>query len=450
MIALSEHRGMRLVVLCALYVAQGIPFGFLTVTLAAALAADGVDSGEIGGVFALGTLPWAFKWVWGPFVDRFGSTRYGRRRPWILAAQLGMVATLVGMWSIPDPATSLVVLGGWIVAHNIFNSLQDVCVDALAIDLLPPEDRGKASGLMYGSKYAGTAIGGGGLSILAGTTGLHGAFAGMVVLVAAIALLPLFTVERPGERRWPGGPLVGAAKAPVPDDHEEAPEAPETPETPEQPVHSVLGLLHQLALGFANRAALATAAVALLATTASGMLSPIGTVLFVRDFGWSQEEYGAVTGGAGIIAGLVGAVSGGFLADLVGPRRIVAMCSVVLALLLVAFGLGMNGEIFQIRSVIWSYVVAEAFLLGCINAAFFAVCFGICRPAVAATQFTAFMALMNFGVAGAQGLAGTVETHLGVSGAWLLGGVIQFSVALLMPFTLSKRGSQTENAIASG
>jgi PAT family beta-lactamase induction signal transducer AmpG len=110
----------------------------------------------------------------------------------------------------------------------------------------------------------------------------------------------------------------------------------------------------------------------------------------------------------------------------------------------------MNGEIFQIRSVIWSYVVAEAFLLGCINAAFFAVCFGICRPAVAATQFTAFMALMNFGVAGAQGLAGTVETHLGVSGAWLLGGVIQFSVALLMPFTLPKRGSQTENAIASG
>ena len=423
--------------LCALYVAQGIPFGFLTVTLAAALAADGVDSGEIGGVFALGTLPWAFKWVWGPFVDRFGSTRYGRRRPWILAAQSGMVATLIGMWTIPDPATSLTVLGGWIIAHNIFNSLQDVCVDALAVDLLPPEDRGKASGLMYGSKYAGTAIGGGGLSILAGSTGLHGAFAGMIVLVAMIALLPLFTVERPGERLWPGGPTCGDPHIPDPARLAKA----------DRPAHSLVGLLHQFVLGFANRAAIATAAVALLATTASGMLSPIGTVLFVRDFGWSQEEYGAVTGGAGIVAGLVGAVAGGFLADLAGPRRIVAMCSAVLAILLVAFGLGMNGDVFQIRAVVWSYIVAESLLLGCINAAFFAVCFGVCRPAVAATQFTAYMAMMNLGVAGAQGLAGTVESQFGVSGAWILGGVLQFSVALLMPLTLLNRDSEPSEAV---
>mgnify|MGYP002007330784 CR=1 FL=1 len=91
MIALSEHRLIRIVVLCALYVAQGVPYGFLTVTLAAALVEGGLDAGEIGGIFALGTLPWAFKWVWGPFVDRFGNSRFGRRRPWILAAQAGTV-----------------------------------------------------------------------------------------------------------------------------------------------------------------------------------------------------------------------------------------------------------------------------------------------------------------------------------------------------------------------
>ncbi|MEE2895584.1 MAG: MFS transporter, partial [Planctomycetota bacterium] len=93
MIALSEHRLLRLVVLCALYTAQGIPFGFRTITLATYLAGEGLDSAAIGAIGMAATIPWGFKWVWGPFVDRFGSTRFGRRRPWILAAQTGMIGT---------------------------------------------------------------------------------------------------------------------------------------------------------------------------------------------------------------------------------------------------------------------------------------------------------------------------------------------------------------------
>ena len=42
-----------------------------------------------------------------------------------------------------------------IFLHNVFNSLQDVSVDALAVDLLPEDERGKANGLMFGSKYLG-------------------------------------------------------------------------------------------------------------------------------------------------------------------------------------------------------------------------------------------------------------------------------------------------------
>jgi PAT family beta-lactamase induction signal transducer AmpG len=284
---------------------------------------------------------------------------------------------------------------------------------------------------MYGSKYLGTAIGGGGLSILVGLGGLHAAFAGMIVLVAAIALLPLLTVEHPGQQAWPGGPIArGDAR---PDDDDRRPDAADAP-TPR-----TLDLLRSLAGAFSHRAAIATGVVALLATTASGMLSPIGAVLFVKTFGWSQAEYGAATGGAAVVAGLLGAVIGGFLADAAGPRRLVAMCSVLLAVLLVSFGVGMESDVFRDRTIVWSYLVAESALLGCINAAFFAVCFGVCRPIVAATQFTAYMALMNLGVAAAQGVAGDVESAFGVSGAWILAGVIQFSVALLMPLTMLSR-----------
>ena len=475
---------VRIVVLCALYVAQGVPYGFLTVTLAAALVEGGLDAGEIGGIFALGTLPWALKWVWGPFVDRFGNSRFGRRRPWILLAQAGMVLSLVAMWMIPEPTVALGLLGTMVVIHNVFNSLQDVCVDALAVDLLPPKDRGKASGLMYGAKYLGTAIGGGGLSVLAYRYGLHSAFAGMVVIVAAIAILPLFTVERPGDALWPWT----RSKEDATTDADDSPPA-------SAPPASIGSLLRQLALAFGNRPAIMTGVVAVLATAASGLLAPIGAVLFVRELGWTQEEYGATTGGIAVFAGLIGSVGGGFLADLVGPRRVVAVCSLILGGLLLFFGLEVipkrvtttaaggitarssaelepdgpkilataippladPGPIITMDeledvpigdaafrpadattrdSTFVAYLVTEALLIGAINAAFFAVCFGVCRPEVAATQFTAYMAMMNLGMSGAQALSGTVNASQGIAGAWTIGAIAQFSVAFLIPLTL--------------
>ena len=458
MIALSEHRVIRIVVLCTLYVAQGIPFGFLTVTLAASLAADGMDAGSIGGVFAVGTLPWAFKWVWGPFVDRFGSPRYGRRRPWILAAQAGMVTTLFGMWMIPDPTEHLRMLGGLILVHNIFNSLQDVCVDALAIDLLPPNDRGKASGLMYGAKYLGTAIGGAGLSLLVFYVGggLSTAFAGMIALILLISLLPLLTVERTGQWLTPWSrlpvPRVGdrcgacghstketanfnlcieCGRELVPSERFESDQA-------KSPA-SVGQTLRELGRAFSDRAAIVTGLVALIATTAAGLLAPIGAVLFVRDFGWSEAEYGTVTGGAAIFAGLIGSVGGGFIADLLGPRRVLAAASIILAGLLAVFGFSLDSMTELGRPFLWTYLVIESGLLGCINAAFFAVCFGICRPAVAATQFTAYMALMNLGTTAAQASAGRAEGMLGLAGIWLLGAAIQGLVAILLPLTVKRK-----------
>ena len=454
MIALSEHRIVRIVVLCVLYVAQGIPFGFLTVTLAAALAAEGLSVGQIGRIFALGTIPWAFKWIWGPFVDRFGSARFGRRRPWILAAQTGMLLTLLGMWFIPDPTSQLALLGGLVVAHNVFNSLQDVCVDALAVDLLPPRDRGKASGLMYGSKYFGTAIGGAGLTLLIDALGggLSTAFAGMIALILLISLLPLLTVERPGQSLAPwSGPVRYERRSACGDcgyDLQSLPvdrcpecgrsiNADATPDMEASP-RSLIDTLRELGAAFSTRAAILTGLIALLVTTAGGMLAPITAVLFVSEFGWSKTEYGAVTGGAAIFAGLLGSIGGGFLADFLGARRVVATASITLAIILTVFGLQIDSIDGADRIVLWSYLIVEAALLGCLNAAFFAVCFAVCRPAVAATQFTAFMALANLGVTAAQASAGRTEAAIGLTGIWLLGAGIQALVVVLVPLTNKK------------
>ena len=71
---------MRMFTLCVLYVAQGIPWGFMAFTLPAILADRGLDATAIGGVLAMTTLPYSFKWAWGFVIDAFPSKRWGP--PW--------------------------------------------------------------------------------------------------------------------------------------------------------------------------------------------------------------------------------------------------------------------------------------------------------------------------------------------------------------------------------
>ena len=180
---LTQNPLLRLITLCILYVAQGIPYGFVTITFASYLAERGETVAAIGAVTALSTLPWTFKWVWGPMIDRFGIPSMGRRRPWILLAQLGMTLTILSMAFVPEPATHLALIGGLVFVHNVFNSLQDVSVDALAVDLLRESERGRANGFMYGSKYIGTFLGGAFLSRMVVDDGLEVAFMIQVVII---------------------------------------------------------------------------------------------------------------------------------------------------------------------------------------------------------------------------------------------------------------------------
>ena len=149
----------RVFTLCALYVAQGIPWGFITVTFVTFLAARGVGAGELAGLLTLGTLPWSVKFLWGPIIDRYQMADYGRRRPWILLAQTGMVLMLFAMLFVPDPASNVHIIAMMFLIYNIFTSLQDVSTDALAVDVLKPHEMEKVNSYMFTSKTLGGAIG---------------------------------------------------------------------------------------------------------------------------------------------------------------------------------------------------------------------------------------------------------------------------------------------------
>ncbi len=71
--------GLRFTLIGSLYVSQAIPLGFFTVALPAILRARGVSLQNVGLLSAL-ALPWLIKFLWAPFVDRYGSQRWGHYR----------------------------------------------------------------------------------------------------------------------------------------------------------------------------------------------------------------------------------------------------------------------------------------------------------------------------------------------------------------------------------
>ncbi len=416
---LSTSPLLRITTLCALYVAQGIPYGFVVYTLAAYFAEQGLDAEAIGATLAMGMIPWAFKWAFGPVVDRWTLPAMGRRRPWILLAQVGMVTTILAMAMVPDPARAISTIGVLILLHNIFNALQDVSVDALAVDLLTDAERGKANGLMYGSKYLGTSLGAAGLGVLIGPLGMAATMVVQAALLAAIMLLPLLIRERPGERLLPWSP--GAA----------------SPQTESLEERSFLSLVMDLVRAFSRRSSLLAAVVAVLALLPSGLLSPIANILFIQDLGWTKEEYVGITGTLGVWAGLGGSIAGGFLADVVGPRRLAAISAVVLGAMIAAFGVfdGMWGE----RWFLVGYLVIESGLMAVLNVSLFALFMAVSSPRVAATQFTAYMALLNLSTTIGLRLAGPFDERFEVATIYLIAGGLQAALVLVLPFVAPRR-----------
>ena len=189
--------------MCILYFAQGFPWGFMLTALLSFLASKGLTIVESGQLTAMAYLPWTFKLFWGPIIDSFTLPSMGRRRPWILFAQFGMALTLIAMIFMGDITSNIGLLGWMFFLHNCFASLQDVSCDALAVDVLLPEEQGKVNGAMWGSKIIGTGTGAAVMGTLLVSNGLVFAVTVQTILMVGIMAFPLFILERPGEKRFP-------------------------------------------------------------------------------------------------------------------------------------------------------------------------------------------------------------------------------------------------------
>ncbi|MGW6620610.1 MFS transporter [Nocardia sp. NPDC055002] len=194
-----------LVLLSSLYFAQGLPFGFFTQALPVVLRESGYSLVAISASGVL-FLPWALKFLWAPYVDR-----YGTRRTWLLVLQL-LSAAVALVLACLDLSSSLRWLFAGIVVVNLLSATQDVATDGVAVRLLGPRERGLGNGIQVGAYRIGMIVGGGALLWLFALAGWRALFLAMAALIVLTTVPVWLMRERVADRLPPPKParLLGA------------------------------------------------------------------------------------------------------------------------------------------------------------------------------------------------------------------------------------------------
>ena len=372
---LVESYRARVLTLCALYVAQGIPWGFITVTFVTYLAVEGVAAGQLAFLLTLGTLPWSVKFLWGPIIDRFQFPEMGKRRPWILIAQSGMIVVLSSMLLIPNMSSNVTVVGVMFLVYNIFTALQDVSTDALAVDVLEPHEFEKVNSYMFTSKAVGGIIGGAGLGTIIGFVGIKGAIVLQIPILVVIMLVPLFMTERPGEKLYPWSESTKS-------DVEE--------QTIEQ--KNFKEIFNNIKIAFSFRSAQLGVLLSLIISL-SYFLIPILPLLFVRELGWTEEQFNATKGGVILIVTMLGYMVGGQLGKQFGGKAIIIYAAFSTALITTFWG--MNESLWSnglFMMTVWSL---QTFVWAMVSINIYSLMMRITWTEVGGTQFTGYMAMMN-------------------------------------------------------
>lgn len=376
------------ILLSALYFAQGLPFGFFTQAVPVVLRESGYSLIAISATSLL-FAPWALKFLWAPYVDRYGS-----RRRWLLCLQCSAALIALGMAGL-DLSGSMTWLFVGIAVINLISATQDVATDGLAVNLLGPKQRGVGNGIQVGAYRVGMIVGGGGLLWLFAFAGWRTLFIVMALLLAASTIPVLFS-------------SVAAQRS--------AGQAPAPP-----PVALMAGWWHRL------RRPGVVVFIVLIAVYKFG--NSMGSILvgpFMIDAGLSVDEVALIKGVLSSAGALAGAAIGGWIAYSLGRRRALLVGGITQTLslgLYVIAAQGIGGF-----PLIVSASLAEHIFGGIATVAVFTLMMDAADRAFAGSDYTLFASAIVI----VQGVAAL--------GAGLLGELFGFSVVFLIAAVASAIG----------
>jgi PAT family beta-lactamase induction signal transducer AmpG len=173
------NRHMAVVLLVSF--SSGLPLALSGGTLQAWLATTSVNIQTVA-FFSLVGIPYTFKFIWAPVMDRFIPPFLGRRRGWIVLTQIIVILLIVQM-AFTSPEEHIVFMGALALALAFLSASQDIAIDAYRADLLTPKERGFGAAVTTSSYRIAMLVSGGLAWIIADNMGWQFTYCLMAALM---------------------------------------------------------------------------------------------------------------------------------------------------------------------------------------------------------------------------------------------------------------------------
>jgi PAT family beta-lactamase induction signal transducer AmpG len=304
--ALAVYLKPRVLIVLFLGFSGGLPFALTLSTLQAWLTQSDIDVRTIGLFAAIG-IPYVVKFLWAPLVDALDvpilTALLGRRRSWLLATQLALMAAILLM-ALSSPATSLAVFAIAALLVSTASATQDIVIDAFRVESLPENEQAAGMASYVAAYRVGALVSGAGTLILVSgveslgfttQTAWSAGYAAMALLVLVGICTTLLALE-------PEKSAQAAA--------EHATHAQDS--SFKRVVATTIGAFANF---FSRDMAIAIVVLAfvVLFKLADALASALSTK-FILDMGFSRVELAAINKGVGFIATLTGGFAGGYVA----------------------------------------------------------------------------------------------------------------------------------------
>ena len=394
-----------------MYFAQGIPQGLLSIAIPAWLVSQGVSAGDIGSYLAVIVLPWVFKLLTGPLMDRFEFAPMGRRRPWVLGAQMGLSVSLLALMLVDDPVGQIGLLMMVGVLVNIFAATQDVAVDGMSIDLTPVNEQGRLNGYMSFGKSAGWAVTSAVSGVMLVSFGLQVTAIAAAIVSSVFFFAFIFVLERSGERKLPWSPGEAASA------HHEG--------------NSFKAVFAGINKVLWKRTSVVVMAIMLVDGLISGYGHALMPIAAIKVFGFTSPQWSNLVA----IMGLVGAgltLALGPMIDRFGSKRmlILTISLVGVHALLLAQTQHMWTDTIYVKVMLSAWIV----MLPVVMVGVIALGMSVCSRSCSATQFAIYMSVANLGHSAGSKIYGVLSEQTTYTESYMLLAVLVVGMVVVLLF----------------
>ncbi len=358
---LEIFRSRRVAVVFLLGFSSGLPLALTSGTLQAWMTVSGVDLATIG-IFTLVGIPYTWKFLWAPLMDRYVPPFLGRRRGWIAAMQtlLGIGIAVMGAMnpvSMPWALAALALMVAFISAS------QDVVFDAYRADVLRPVERGIGAAVSVLGYRLAMLVSGALALILSDQIGWQNTYWLMAALMIAAIAATLFGPE---------------------------------PEVEVKPPRTLTeAVIEPLREFFSRHGAWGLLLLIVLYKLGDAFAGSLTTAFLIRGVEFTPTEVGAINKGMGLAATLVGVVFGGVLMAKLGLFRSLMVFGILQALSNLTFmWLASIGKDYAVMVLAVGF---ENLSGGMGTAAFVALLMAMCDKRFTASQFALLSALAAVG-----------------------------------------------------